>query len=349
LILTGGNEELCPMSKCVEAIGRATGGAVHEPGTGFGDFWAGTARRLLMVNGVNHLTEVADPTVTRRVIQWFGSSLDIDAGAVDGRWLALLNGGIVAATLGGVSACTWFLAGFGARLLPTTIVKPQPWYGGRLALLLILLIGMVPGVAAVARWVEAGPAYFAGPSLVLVSGVALCCLLVAVAGKWRLSHGGISVEWLHLGSGVALGLLSLGTAFVWLGLPWGSTWMELMPSRQRFALALVLWPLLFPACLALTVAVPRLVGGASERKQTRLITGLVWVGIALAVWAGFVLFVADHWPLFGVPAGFLSASFLVPLPLWLAPNRKGMATARAVSHSGAGAWLLACHLPFVQC
>jgi hypothetical protein len=49
-----------------------------------------------------------------------------------------------------------------------------------------------------------------------------------------------------------------------------------------------------------------------------------------------------------VPAGFVAASFLVPLPLWLLPNRRGMASARAVCHAGALAWLLGCHLPFVH-
>jgi hypothetical protein len=112
--------------------------------------------------------------------------------------------------------------------------------------------------------------------------------------------------------------------------------------------ALILWPLLFPWSLALTIGLPRLVGGHGDWMRTRLAQALAWLGVALALWGGFVAFTADQWPLFAVPAGFLSASFLVPLPLWLAPNRPGMATARALSHAGAAAWLLACHLPFVR-
>jgi hypothetical protein len=124
--------------------------------------------------------------------------------------------------------------------------------------------------------------------------------------------------------------------------------MELVPNRQRLLLGLVLVPLLFPGSLGLAVSLPRLVGGPAESKRTRLVQGLVWLGSAVTLWGGFVFFAADRWPLFTVPAGFLSASMVVPLPLWLAPNRQGMAVARALSHAAAAAWLLACHLPFVQ-
>jgi pimeloyl-ACP methyl ester carboxylesterase len=343
LILTGGQEELCPMDRCVTAISRATDGAVHGPGAAFGEFWAGTARRLRMVSGVNHLTELADPSVTRCVVQWFGSSLDIDAGPVHGGWLALVISATVAATVGGLLACTWVLVSLGQRLPRPAAEVVQPWRPIGLALLLALVGGIGPAVAGLARWIEIGPAYFAGPTVALLAGVALCGRVVTFGARRQAGS-----DWSSVRKGVRLGLLAVGLALAWLGLPWGNTWMELVPSQPRLLLALVLAPLLFPGSMGLAVAVPRLVGGSSEWKRTRLAQGLVWVGIALALWGGFVVFTADRWPLFAVPAGFLSASFVVPLPLWLAPNRQGMAVARALSHAGAAAWLLACHLPLVQ-
>jgi hypothetical protein len=348
LILTGGQEELCPMDKCVEALRRATGGAVQRPSTAFGEFWAGTARRLSLVSGVNHLTALANPSVTRCVVQWVGSSLDIDAGAVSGGWLAIVITAVVAATLGGLLTCTWVLVGLGRRLPPLAVEVSQPCQPTRLALLPVLLGGIVPAAARLARWIEVGPAYFAGPTVALLAGMALGCLVVALVGQDQRWIGSLRFEWGSLAKGVGLGLLSVGLALAWLGLPWGNSWMDLVPSRPRFQLALLLGPLLFPWSLGLAVGLPRLVSGPGEGKRPRLAQGLVWLGVALVLWGGFVFFTADHWPLFAVPVGFLAASFLVPLPLWLAPNRQGMAVARAVSHAGAAAWLLACHLPFVR-
>jgi hypothetical protein len=362
LILTGGQEELCPMDRCVQAISRATGGAVQGPSTAFGEFWAGTARRLLMVSGVSHLTELADPSITRYVVQWFGSSLDIDAGPVHGGWLALVISGIVAATLGGLLTCTWLLVSLGRRMLQPASDVVRPCRPMRLALLLVVLGGAAPAVAWLARWIEIGPAYFAGPTVALLTGVASAVMFAAVyaSGRGRpggsdrphvgntMAHSLFASSWHNLGKGTGLGLLSVGLAFAWLGLPWGNSWMDLVPTWPRLQLALMLGLLLFPGCLGLAAGLPRLVGGSGEWKRTQLAQGLVWVGIALALWGGFVCFTADHWPLFFIPAGFLSASFLVPLPLWLAPNRQGMTVARALSHAGAAAWLLACHLPFVH-
>jgi dienelactone hydrolase len=348
LILTGKHEELCTGEKCAESIMRATGGVVHECSVPFGEFWAGTARLLQEVSGATHLTELGDPAVTRYMVQWLGSSLNIDAGPVPAAPLTIVIAGVLGASVGGFLTCTWVLRRLSGRLLPPANSIAHPWQkrslGGFLAA--VMLIG--PAVAFVSSKLETGPAHFAAPAVVLLTSLAGSCLGIAAWTRFRtppsLPEG--PEPWI-VAKGLTLGLMSLGLAFVWLGAPWASSWADLLPSGRRLLLGLTLLPLLFPSALALAFGLKCLIGGDPEARGTRLAQGLVWTSVAAALWGGFVFLAADHWPLFSVPAGFLCASCLVPLPLWLLPSRPGMTLARALSHAAAAAWLLACHLPFV--
>jgi hypothetical protein len=194
---------------------------------------------------------------------------------------------------------------------------------------------------------EAGPVYFAVPSLLLFAGVAAGCLAAALVRQGGSPAPLVGPPGTARGKGVVLGLLCLGLALAWMLTTWGAAWMDLWPTRRRVLLGLALLPALVPLSLALAVGFQRLTGGGTARWG-RLARGLVWLALPLVLWAGHMSFAVANWPLFTVPVLLLAFSFVVPLPLWLLPNTRGMALARAVSHAGAAAWLLACHLPFVH-
>jgi pimeloyl-ACP methyl ester carboxylesterase len=344
LILTGGQEELCPMKNCVEAIAAATGGAIREPSQGFGEFWAGTARRLLLISGVSHLMELADTSITRSAVQWLGSSLDIDAGPVRGEWLTILIVAVVGASVGGLVACCCVAAWTARRLFPPTTPAEQPWRPVKLAGLLVWILVCVPAAACLADRVEVGPVYFVVPAMVLFYSIALGCRALAGIRFGTTKDAARS----DLAKETVLGLLMLGLGFVWLGLPWGNSWAELMPDGRRLVVGVLLMAVLLPASLALCAGLGGMLGGNTGRLTTRLAHAGVWLGIALTLWSGYVLLTARNRPLFAVPAGFLAAGFIPVVPLWLAPNRSRRSLAQALCHAGATAWLLACHLPFVQ-
>ena len=131
-------------------------------------------------------------------------------------------------------------------------------------------------------------------------------------------------------------------------MPWGLTWGSLVPPPRRLLLALVLLALLLPWSLALAHGLQRLLGRGAAPRWNLLARGLAWLGVALTLWFGHQFLATGRWPLFIVPLGFLAASFVPSLPLWLLADRPGLSLARGVCHAGAAAWLLACHVPFVH-
>jgi hypothetical protein len=133
--------------------------------------------------------------------------------------------------------------------------------------------------------------------------------------------------------------------FVWLGLPLGAIWMDLIPSSRRLALACVLVAGLSPLSLTLAWAIQQAQPTSIRRSSMR--RSLVWLGTGAAAWLGNELFNGGQ-PFFGVSVSLLAVAFVLALPLWLVPDRKGIWIARGISHAGSAGWLLACHLLFVH-
>jgi hypothetical protein len=125
------------------------------------------------------------------------------------------------------------------------------------------------------------------------------------------------------------------------------SWLSLVLTPRRLILALMLLPFLIPSCFGLAWGLERIVT-RGRGWQAILTRGAAWLGVALVLWGTHYVLINGGRPLFGIPVVFTVASFVLPLPLWLLPSRPGMTLARAVSHAGASAWLLASYLPFVQ-
>jgi len=348
MVVTGSFDELFSVERCTRTALQASGGEVEEAGQGSGQFWVGTSRRLMKINDVNHFTELASPALSRCVVQWVAGSLDFESNPVRGSWLLLVTAAVLAASLGGLLASAWGLS-FGARrLFGTAPYSAPPRDYRRVVVFLIALAAVVPLAAAAAGHVEVGPAYFAGPSVLLLAAVALAAWMASRLGNHE-AKTPVSTETTRaILAPLALAILALGVGIVWLGVPWGMTWLGLLPTGRRSLLAVVLLPLLAIPCLTLADGIQSMLGEDANRCSGPLLRGALWSAIPIVLWYASRWLSFEANPLFIVPVGLLAASFVVPLPLWLLPTRRGMLLARGLCHAGAAAWLLACHLPFVH-
>jgi dienelactone hydrolase len=350
LLLTSDLDGLSPPGKSARAMALACGGVVPQPRRLVGTFPTGTARQWVVLPGSYHLSQLVDPAVSRYVVGWVGSSLRHKTGRNPGTRLLLAVFGTLLATFGGAFAVARLLSPGPPSPRPGPVRPARGRAAARLLLVACLLVVASPATAFLAGHLEMGPVQFAAPTLVLFAAAATICLGGAAAVPRRQQEKGLPPpasprsRWPVARCSVALGGQALGLAFVWLGVPWRLTWGELVPTPPRFLLALALLPLLFPWCLLLALGLRRALPG----WEGGLFRGLVWVSLPVLVWIGHQWFAVDSWPFFTVPVWFLGGSFLVPLPLWLMPDRPGVSVARALAHAGGAAWLLACHLPFVH-
>jgi pimeloyl-ACP methyl ester carboxylesterase len=359
-LLTGDHDPFAPADLAAQAIAEATGGQLQQSHSSSGDFAAGTARRWVMLPGAFHLSALADPAVSRYTLGWLGFSFQRDSGELSGNRLLVAIFGAVVATVGGVLLC-WQLLAFAAGIL-----LPPLRRGGRggsqnltrgggskacrasLVLRPFLVLGSMLFAAPFTGWLsagfEVGPLQFAAPTVLLASCAGLIVFATSVPGR-RFDVTSNTPLLGKIAPAAGLGLVSFVLSFVTLAIAWGPTWADLLPTPQRLACGLCLLLLLFPACLLLARGMERITPGPDTTLRT-LSRGLLWLLTGAAIWLGFELFLLERWPLFSVPVWLLGMSLLVPLPLWLLPNRPGMTLARTLSHTVGAAWLLACHLPF---
>jgi pimeloyl-ACP methyl ester carboxylesterase len=345
LLLAGDCDRLISPARYDTSIRRATGSAPYEAGVLFGTLETGTGRECCFCRGVSHLSALFDPSTARRAVQWVGYSAAHDPGPVPGGRLMGTGCAVLLAVLGGAAACTMVLKALTNRL-PAASEMNGPGRRARIPLLLCVVAG--PIAAVLGDWLPTGPVLFAGPTVVLF---ALLALIWLGAGRGRLARAGeretgrLPNHSKGIWAGTGIGLLSCVLGVLWFGLPFGATWLDLLPCGRRATLGLVLVLLLFPCTLGLACALRRaLPGKGSGFAAAR---GIAWLAIPAAVWLGNELCNRRH-PFFGIAVSLFAAAFLVPLPLWLLPDRKGMSLARAISHAASVAWLLACHLPFVH-
>lgn len=354
LFLTGEHDRLCSDACCRHALAQAQSSlpagcvdparwqaadAAGEPIDPYGEFWTGLARHATRVIGAGHCSEMTSPDVVRCAVEWVNSAMCLEGQPVVSDVYRLLVA-VQVATLGGFLGFLWLAARAGDRLLPASAAAGLPCRPWRALVFLALLVPALPLVAWGAPFVEIGPAYAAGPTLLLFATVAFVCLVCAGRGEQgtvRLRH-----FWETQGRGMTVGLLMFGLLLLALGTPLNLTWLELVPTTRRFALALALFPLLLPSSLALALGIQRLAG-----SRTWVFGALLWAVLALAVSQLIDFVVVARQPLFLIPGSLLALSFLVSWPLWCVAHRAGMTSARGLAQAAGLAWLLACHLPFV--
>jgi hypothetical protein len=345
LLLAGDWDGLISVPQCQASLARATDGSVREPNVLYGQLPQGTARQLIVAEWVNHLSQLADPLATRRTVQWVGYSFCRDPGPVPGEQFVLAIYAVLLATLGGLVGQTWILKGVARWLLPPQSSPPIQVPRWRIGMLFLLLLPAAPLGAYLGEQLPTGGVLFASYAVTILLSVAMACLAAGWAGqqggrmKWSLTR---TVR------GIALGLASLGLSVFFLGITWGGTWLDLTPTWPRLIVGGVLLTLFLPCGVGVAQGLRWILGENEPTKRAAILRGGVWLGVVMAFWLGHCFFVQERRPLLTVPVSLLAVSFLVGLPLWLLHDRPGMSVARGVSQAGLAAWLLACHLPFLQ-
>jgi dienelactone hydrolase len=337
-LLAGDLDRLVPPSHFLSAIRRATDGLLdHADPLPIGDLEDGTGRQLCIAHWVSHMSPLFDPTASRRAVQWTGNSAGLDPGSVPGGRLIAIGCTVVLAVLAGGVACTVLIMKLAERILPATSESEGSWR--RTAAALVLGLGMAPAAAFLSEGLPDWGVLYAASTLVLFVLLALIWLMAG----WRLGRPSAdrSAAW----RGTVIGMLAALLGIVWLGLPLGATWLDLMPCTRRVAVGLLLLPLFLPWSLLLAHGVQRVV--PARRRWFGMVRGLAWLAIPAALWIGSELFNSRQ-PFFGIAVSLLAAAFVLPLPLWLLEDRKGMTLARAISLAVSAAWLFSCHLPFVS-
>ncbi len=345
LLLAGGLDRFMALSRFDTSIHRATGDNCWPAGALFGRLELGTGREYCVCRGVSHLSALFDPSIVRRAVQWIGYSVEHDPGSVPGGRLMATGFAVLLAVVGGGIACTAFLRALADRLPPAGAATDRR----RGAVWVPLLLGAASGPAATAlgSWLPAGPMLFGSSTIVLCALLALVWLGAGIpTPTWTAIRSDAKLSdargaW----AGTKIGLLALVLGMAWLGLPLGATCLDLVPSARRLSLGLILVLLLFPWTLGLAKGLERAL--PCDRKRSLAARAVLWVAVPVVAWAGNELFNGRH-PFFGVSVSLFALAFLLPLPLWLLPDRRGTALARAVCHAGSVAWVLACHLPFVH-
>jgi hypothetical protein len=217
---------------------------------------------------------------------------------------------------------------------------------------MVALPGGLLLAAPLAAWLchgtEIGPLQFALATLVLATCAGVICFGSARVFQRRAAEARcVSTGLGNMARAAALGMLAFAVSAIMLGVSWGFTWADLLPTPQRLLCGLVILPLLMPACWLLARGVERAFA-SSTALSALVLRGLLWLLVGGALWLGFNWFVLDRWPLFSIPVWLLGVSLVVPLPLWLVADRPGLTLARSLCHAAGAAWLLACHLPMVH-
>jgi dienelactone hydrolase len=350
LILAGGQDELIPERQSANAIRSATGGAKEGLQAPYGWHHLGNARQLQIGDWVNHLSPLADPVTTRHTVQWVGYCFGIDYGMVPGERLLIAAYSVLAASAGGFIALIWLLKLSANRFLPSP-GPPSHLVGKSRPLVLILLVLLVAPVAAwVGKVLPGTPVLFSTEAIFMLWFVAAICWLlrnVPFQSSHRPEAPAKDAGTAGFGRGLALGLLALGGTSVFVAAPWGLTWLDLLPTGCRLLLGLVLGCLCLPASWLIAGALPGLWSDGYSRLSG-LRQGCCWGAMGFSLYAGYLLFARASYPLLAVPCSLLAFSFALAGPLWLIPARPGLAVARGLCHGATAAWLLACHLPFVE-
>ncbi len=293
LVVDGAWEPAMLHAEGLRIVGLALGGAEPAEARTYGDFAAGTARRFVLADGVEHISILYSSEAQREALDWLdralGTNLDrpshryVDA---RGRWLALLFLGLV--------ALAWPLA----ALLPRVIVS-VPGHASAAG----------PGLGAGAQLPGAAPLRWRGLWPVAVLPAILTPLLL-----WQLPGGFLPIL---LGDYLMLHFALYGVltaAGLWLARQRGSPFSGVRPLALAFA------------ALAATVYGVFAIGLPLDRYVTSFAPVGIRASLLIAVFCGMLpYFLADEWLVRGASRArgayaFTKLMFLLSLAFAIALN-----------------------------
>lgn len=255
-------------------------------GQTYGDFALGSARRLVTVPGVEHITILFSPLTYQEAAAWLGAVFDVSpiSGARDGRmgWVAVLY---LAAAIG---FCPLARVVLPRVSLPPAAAQRQP-VSGRLAIALVLIVGMLTPLVMTRFPIDWMPltvgnyagAFFLVAGVGLWAGIALRAVIIRARSAPDISIGPPSFRLI-----LAAGALA-AYALLTFGLTAHLTWTSFALAGERVWMA----PVLFVFMLVYFWADETLIARASGRARLGLylfskVTLLVSLVAAILVFGG---------------------------------------------------------------
>jgi pimeloyl-ACP methyl ester carboxylesterase len=342
LLVDAGLDDVIPARQYQIALAHATG-ADGLAAARNSDPRPGTARNVMTARWSLHITTLASPSVAEAVVWWVSWSCGQEFQTVQRYRVALAWWANLIASGGALLTATALLAAVATRWLPAPALATP--VARHRALWLLLLLLTAPVACLLGDLGPDGGLLFAAHAVV---HLAMAAVVIALAARLVDPAYLVVTPWSCALRGLGLGLAGAGAMLALLGVTWGTTWFELIPSPRRLAAAGVLIGPVFLCCCALAAATQRLLGVTAATWKGALYHGGAWLGLSLTLWLSYVLWMRQERPLLAIPGLLLAASGVVPLPLWLLRDRPGLGAARATSHAVAVACFLAWHLPFVE-
>jgi dienelactone hydrolase len=347
MMLAGGLDYIIPSSQYRSAFSRATAGEGQE-GLFFGDFGLGTARYFILSDWSMHLSALAEPVTTERIVQWVGWSTLHHPGTDHKIGLFITLAALWLALPGAFLAAYWLVALLAGSLLGL----PTPASDGRTALarrMLMLLMLPVPAIAAtVQHLIPDGALLFGSHAIALLLTAGLVALVFGMLVSFlRPGRAEVATGLRVLANGAAVGILASALELILGGSFLTATWIDFSLTPRRLEAGWLYVLILVPCCLLLSIGIQKTLGATPATGRGAAVRGAAWLGVALFIWLGHVWLVRPHHPFLAIPTLFLLLSSLAPLPLWLLPDRPGLTMARAINHACVTAFLLAIHLPFM--
>jgi pimeloyl-ACP methyl ester carboxylesterase len=338
LVLTGGFE--AALRPIAQAIADESADGNGESGVIYGDFAAGTARRVVFVPNVEHIGVLFSPVALAAALEWLQQAMPLPDGGsgeiyIDDRilWLALLYGGSI--------LLFWPLSGIVDRV--HTPVAPERRRAGRTWwwVSILLPIAVTPVALRLLPLEGLLPILVGGPLAAFFAIYGLASLLGLLIYRWR----GPAVQWpqragVKLPIMLAGALLMVGYVLLSNGLPAQFFVLNYFPPPLRLPIFGLVWLAMLPYFLAdewLTRA-PGAPRGGYVISKIAMLTALA-LAIALNLNQLFFLILIaplllGYFIVYGMYSGWMY-------------RRSGLTLIGALANSVIFAWIIAVTFPLV--
>jgi len=251
LLAVGGRDGIVRMADVIELLSKTTVGG-EEIGMLYGNFSEGTARQMIVSDGVDHAGEMLDAFIVEESIAWVESSLDIEAviPISISPWLSLFVPLLMIASLLSVFPAILIVKGIG-RLIrddklsqnthPTrmSVKKMMFIYWGAWGC--SFLVGMPLQIIGLFNWI---PLFLADILLGVFVTASLVFFLVLLVVRRRDTQ--LSLNMGELTTSASLGVFGFLAVFTALNWVFTQNFLDLLPTTRELPLMIVLGFLLLP-------------------------------------------------------------------------------------------------------
>lgn len=346
LLAVGGKDGIVRVADVLELLSKTTPGG-EEIGKLYGNFPEGTARQMIVADGVDHAGEMLDAFIVEESIAWVESSLGIGATTPisTSPWLSLLVPLFMIASLLSVFPALLVVKGIG-RLIRNG-KRSQNTHPARMSVKKMMfiywgvwggsfLVGMPLQIIGVFHWIPLVLADILLGVFVTASLVFFSVLLVA-----RRRDSQLSLNMGELTTSAVLGAFAFLAVFTAMNWVFTHNFLDLLPTTRELPLMTVLWILLLPLTFFEEVWLRNLQLRLSQTSWLKIgIPSLLYLSTKLVPFI-FISFIFGNLVL--LASSFVVISILLTALLF---NESGSVVGGAVFNALLFAWVIAVVLPF---